>query len=125
MIIIQKRRETRFNVEIQTSIKKIVLNNREIISPNKVFPACIVNMSASGTLLKSPLSVPQNLKFIFDLMDEETKILCYLEIIRKETYADSYYYGCKLKTVFEIDRDKLRIFILKKQVENLKGVSNG
>ena len=124
MIINQKRKEIRVNVEIQTTIKKIVLNKREIISPNKSFPACIYNISTSGALLKSPLSVPINLKFIFELIDEKIKILCYLEILRKEHSGDNYNYGCKLKTVFENDKDKLRVFVLKEQVQNLKCMMN-
>ena len=124
MSIIQKRKEARVNVEIQTSIRKIVLNKREIVSPNKTFPASIINISTCGVLLKSPLSVPLNLKFIFDFIDEKANILCYLEIIRKEDCEESYYYGCKLKTVFEKDKDKLRVFVLKKQIQNLKCMIN-
>ena len=124
MIKIQKRKEIRANVDIQMSVKKILLNKTEIISPDKTFPARIKNLSTSGALLKSPLSVPVNLKFIFELIDEKSKILCYLEIERKQKCGEAFIYGCKLRPVFENDKDKLRVFVLKKQVQNLKGINN-
>jgi hypothetical protein len=124
MDAIDRRKETRVNVIIPTPINKIVVNNREITSPHKAFPATIINISTRGVLLQSPLSVPLNLKFFFDLIDEKTKILCFLEIIRKESYEDGYQYGCKLKTVFESDKERLRVFVLKKQVLKLKCMEN-
>ena len=120
MAIIQRRKEYRVNVNISIPIHKIIFNNKDVIGLNKKFPANIYNISTGGVLLQSSLSVPENLKFVFNLIDENTKILCYLEIVRKEKCAEEYYYGCKLKTVFESDRERLRVFVLKKQVQNLK-----
>ena len=118
--MIQRRKENRVNVNISMPIYKIVINNRDVISLNKKFPANIYNVSTCGLLMQSILSVPVNLKFIFDLIDENTKISCFLEIIRKEKCGEDYYYGCLLRTVFECDKERLRILVLKKQIQDLK-----
>lgn len=120
---INKRKENRVNDNIPIPINKILLNNMEINSKNKTFPATIINISTNGVLLQSPLSVPVNLKFIFELLDEKSKILCFLEIIRKENCGGAFKYGCKLKTIFQSDRERLRIFVLKKQVQNMECLS--
>lgn len=124
MVTIQRRKEHRVNVNIPVPINKIIFNNKDIIGLNKRFPANIYNISSGGVLLQSSLSVPINLKFVFDLIDENNKILCFLEIVRKEKCDGDYYYGCKLKSVFEGDRERLGVFILKKQVQNLKCMKN-
>ncbi|MGI6777531.1 MAG: PilZ domain-containing protein [Acetivibrionales bacterium] len=117
---IQRRYETRVEIDLELQVKRIIAAGNKVINlPKKIFVQSI-NLSASGILFFCKLNIIGRIRVCFELPIDNDTIFCTAEIIRKEIKENGYYYGCRFIDLSENEQDRIRGYVYKMQIAKRK-----
>lgn len=113
-----KRKEIRGIVNMEIKIEEILIDNSQIVALPKPMAGRILNISCLGMLFESRLDIPINIGFCLKLSIENNIIDIIARILRKEEHEENYHYGCEFLQLSEPDKQVIRKYIFKKEIEN-------
>ena len=108
---IQRRNDTR--VKVSFNLEATVLGKRLSMR--------VANLSSGGILLHYCIDIPKHLCLKLEIPIDTEVITCLAEIVRKEKSKAGFKYGCRFTAISERERDKIRGFVFRKQIEDRKG----
>lgn len=108
-----QRTEARVDVNLPLYVQQICFAGNNRLKLNKVLPVRMINLSASGVKIYSPLDLPVYLKLFINLYIEDKILPGYIEIIRKEKNDAGFSYGCRLYTSLYKDKMLIRKYVWK------------
>lgn len=111
----QKRDDIRVDVDTEIKVAKIMVGITDLKNSCMLK---VINVSAGGVRFFSKLSFPTDTIFHFNLsLTDGMLIPVVAKVVRKEAVENGLAYGCKFIEIEDTDKDILRRFIFKTQIE--------
>lgn len=116
----QRRMDVRVDAGFILQVRRLYAGSSGPIDLNGRIPMQAVNLSSSGILLQCAIDLPKYVGLRLEIPISGEPVHCNSEIVRKEKTAGGFRYGCRFSAISEREKDRIRGFVFRKQIEARK-----